>query len=103
MTDTVPESEKPKKGPLFFTKMAAKFVVGSSVKATVVGVVRHNTTPESRKEEVSIAIGAFVLGSMVADHAKVYTGQRIDHLVKLVKEAQEKAAELEAAKESSNN
>lgn len=85
------------------TKLAAgatKLVVSAGV-GSIIGNAVKATTPEeglSTLKKVSIGVGSFVLGSMVADQATKYTGQQIVDLVDTFEEIRQQVAEAKAAK-----
>ncbi len=47
----------------------------------ICSIVRNNTTPTNAFDKISIPAGSFVLGSIVADVAKVHTERIIDDVV----------------------
>jgi hypothetical protein len=68
-------------------KRVAKFVTTRTVSGTVVSLIHQNTTTYSVPQKVSLYIGAFLVGSMVADNAWDHTEKQIDDLTKAFKES----------------
>lgn len=72
----------------------AKFVVSNVVAAcagsVIASVIKSNTNPETTQEKVTVIVGSFVLGSMVADIAGRYTDVKIDKISALIEESRQK-------------
>ena len=69
-----------KKTKLDITKDITKSVVGICVAATVANIVRNNVTMTSKAQKLKLAIGVYVLGSMAAEVAGIYTDRKIEKM-----------------------
>lgn len=56
-------------------------IVGTSVTFTVQRVIVNNTNPETIIQKAETMVGAAVVGSMVAEQSKIWTGKKVDELV----------------------
>lgn len=72
-------------------KYATSFVVGAGVSKIVKCIVANNTDPKNLKDKVVIGVGAYVIGSMVADLAQDYTNAKIDEMVAFYQKAKAEA------------
>lgn len=61
-------------------KWIARNVVTLSVGWTVTEAIKNNTHPEKFHQKVEAAVGGYVLGSLVAEHAGVWTDRQIDSI-----------------------
>lgn len=59
-------------------KSVTGFIVARSVSAVIVTIAHQNATPANKLQVAELYIGAYVLGSMVAGHARTHTDQKID-------------------------
>lgn len=66
-------------------KLIAGFT-GMCVGATITQIVSKNTQPTSRLEKITLAIGSFVISSMIADKASEYVDNEIDNTLKEIRE-----------------
>lgn len=64
-------------------KTVTRFIVARAVSTTISSIITKNTEPENPYEVVSVHIGSFVLGEMVADLTKPYVDQQIDEIADL--------------------
>lgn len=62
------------------TKTVANFVVGASTTHVVTSIIKNQLSPRNKTEEVELVVGSMVIGSMVADASKKYTGAKIDEM-----------------------
>lgn len=69
-------------------KGAADIIVSIGAGAIVTNAIKA-TSPEDMKlvKKLSVAVGGFVISSMVADAASKYTSEKIDEGVQAVKDA----------------
>jgi hypothetical protein len=67
-------------------KNIVKFVVGRSVSGVVVTVLHNNCPVEGKAQKAQLYIGAYVVGSMVADAAVDHVITEIDRIRGLVRE-----------------
>lgn len=74
-------------------KTVARFIVARSVSGVIVTIAHQNITTETKLQTAELYVGAYVLGSMVADAAKDHTDKKIDDVAELVDKIKaEKAA-----------
>lgn len=62
-------------------KLAAKFVVGTSVSFLVANVLRNNIETESNFQKAEIWIGSVALGVMAGEQTDTWTDAKIDAIV----------------------
>jgi hypothetical protein len=79
MTET--DILKPSK--LFTPKNVARFVVGNATRFVVTATIASLVPAETKLERVKLAVGSYVIASIVADKAKDYIGQEIDDVTEL--------------------
>lgn len=65
---------------LELTKTVTNFVVGASTTHVVTSIIKNQLSPRNKTEEVELVVGSMVIGSMVADASKKYTGAKIDEM-----------------------
>lgn len=61
-------------------RKGVKIVVGFSVGHVVKTLIENNLDPETRLQKAEVAVGSFVLGGIVADHAVSYVDEFITTL-----------------------
>lgn len=59
-------------------KTVARFVVARAVSTTISLIVHKNADPDTRLEQVSVHVGAFVIGEWAGDAIKPYVDEQID-------------------------
>lgn len=72
-------------------KMVARFIVGRSVSAVIVTLVHQNVATTSRFQKLQLYIGAYVIGSMVSDQARIKTNHAVDKSLSFWTEVKENA------------
>lgn len=68
-------------------KTVARFIVARSVSTTISLIVHKNTDPETKFQEASVHVGAFVLGEYVGDAVKPYVDKQIDEIADAIVKA----------------
>jgi hypothetical protein len=63
---------------LAIAKVAAKTIVGISASYVIHSIVKNNTNPDTPIDQMKVFVGAFVIGTMVADVAARYTDVKIE-------------------------
>jgi hypothetical protein len=71
------------------TKLVTRFVVGSSVATCVGSIVKNQFAPRNTKETFQVYVGAFVVGQMVSEQARVWTDRQIDSIATVFKKEDE--------------
>jgi hypothetical protein len=61
-------------------KTVVNFVVARSVSGVIVTALHQNVTTETRMQNLQLYIGAYVVGSMVADRAQDHVEKTIDQI-----------------------
>jgi hypothetical protein len=59
-------------------KTVARFVVARAVSTSISLIIHKNSDPESRLEQASVHVGAFVIGEWAGDAIKPYVNSQID-------------------------
>jgi hypothetical protein len=59
-------------------KTVVRFIAARAVSTSISLIVHNNTDPDTRLEQASVHIGAFVLGEWVGDAIKPYIDQQVD-------------------------
>ena len=74
---------------LDIVKKVCGVVVGAGTGILVREVLSNNTSPKNWHETARVAVGSFVIGSIVAEAAKRWTDQQIDKIATAITEYQE--------------
>lgn len=67
-------------------KTVARFIVARAVSTTISLIVHKNADPETKLQEASVHVGAFVLGEFVADSLKPYVDDQVDWIADSIEE-----------------
>lgn len=71
-------------------KKATQLAVGYSVKSTVKAIIKNNVPTETTLEKGSAAVGAWIIGAMVADLAKTKSDEKVDAAIDTAKKVKTK-------------
>lgn len=62
------------------TKRVITSIVGVGSTQIVSSIIKNNTAPETKTDQVTVFAGSCALGAMVADAARTHTDTRIDEI-----------------------
>jgi hypothetical protein len=74
-------------------KTVLRFVAARTVSTTISLIVHKNADPETRYQEASVHIGAFVLGEWAGDAVKPFIDSQVDEIADMLAQSRAEIAE----------
>jgi F0F1-type ATP synthase beta subunit len=58
-------------------KLAVKYAAGLGVSKVINDIISNNTTVDNTEDQIKVAVGSLVLGSIVMDHASEHVDAKL--------------------------